>query len=173
MFCIRYPPFRDTKGDIQESSLIGFNDYIDNLEPIIIVMFTEEQKEAVFQKCRTINGMSPKLWRLDSSGAIIKKTSYGRDDDLYGWEIDHVIPRSILDKYNVPKDLQNDLTNLRAMNWNNNASKGDSYPSYEIVVTSEDDGNSNTFTVGSRTVNHKLQERLQSLFGDYINFDEL
>ena len=136
-------------------------------------MFTEEQKNAIFGKCRIIEGLDPKIWRLDSSGAIIRRTSYGRDDELYGWEIDHVIPLSIMEEYNVPEDKRNDMSNLRAMNWNNNASKGDSYPSYDIVVTSEDDGKSNTFIIGRKTVNAQLQERLKALYGQYINFEEL
>ena len=117
--------------------------------------------------------MDSKLWRLDPAGAIIKKTSYGRDDEMYGWEIDHVIPKAILEQYNVPKELQDNMTNMRAMNWNNNVSKGDSYPEYEIVVSSEDDGRSNTFTIGRKTVNAKLQERLKSLYEKYINFKDL
>lgn len=136
-------------------------------------MFSEELKEAVFEKCRIIEGMDAKMWRLDSSGAIIKKTSYGRDDELYGWEIDHVIPYSILEKYNVPEELRNDIANLRAMNWNNNVSKGDSYPKYKIVVTSEDEGKSNTFVDGSKTVNHLLQEQLKVLYKEYIDFNAL
>ena len=127
----------------------------------------------IFQKCRTIEGLDPKMWRLDSSGAIIKKTSYGRDDELYGWEIDHVIPVSILEKYHVPEELGNDMLNLRAMNWNNNVSKGNSYPKYEIVITSEDDGKSNTYVVGKKTVNKWLQEKLRALYNGYINFEVL
>ena len=136
-------------------------------------MFTEEQKDLVFSRCRVIDGMNPNMWRLDSSGAIIRRISYGRDDELYGWEIDHVIPISILEKYSVPKSLWDNSTNLRAMNWNNNVSKGDSYPHYEIVVTSNDDGRSNTFMIGSKTVNMRLQDKLKSLYGEFINFEEL
>ena len=136
-------------------------------------MYTEEQKDEIFQKCRTIEGMNSKMWRLDASGAIIRRTSYGRDDELYGWEIDHVIPVAILDKYKVPEGLQNNSTNLRALNWNNNVSKGDSYPGYDIVITSEDAGRSNTFVNDRRTVNSRLQEKLRALYADYVNFEEL
>lgn len=136
-------------------------------------MFTEEQKEATFQKCKKIEGLNPNIWRIDASGAIIRKTSYGRDDELYGWEIDHVVPLALLRKYNVPETLWDDDVNLRALNWNNNVSKDDSYPTYSIVVTSNDDGISNTFTIGNRTVNCELQDRLRSLYGNYIDFDNL
>lgn len=136
-------------------------------------MYTEEEKDRIFQKCRAISGMDSRQWRIDSSGAIIRRTSYGRDDELYGWEIDHVVPIAILEKYHVPTELQNNETNLRALNWNNNVSKGDSYPKYNIVITSEDDGRSNTYTESKKTVNSGLQERLRALYADYINFDEL
>lgn len=136
-------------------------------------MYTDEQKDRIFQKCRTIEGMNPMMWRLDASGAIIKRTSYGRDDELYGWEIDHVLPVAILEKYDVPEELQNNDINLRALNWNNNVSKEDSYPGYDIVVTSNDDGRSNTFTMGRKTVNEPLQMKLRELFKDYVDFKKL
>lgn len=136
-------------------------------------MVTNEQKLRAFSRCRPVPGLSPDIWRMDAAGAIIKKLSYGEDDELYGWEIDHIIPRALLEKHGVPDQLIDHDDNLRAMNWNNNRSKSDDYPSYEIVVTSAEDGSSNIFTDDRRTVNESRQQRLRELYKNYFNEGEL
>jgi hypothetical protein len=136
-------------------------------------MITEKTRQDIFDKCRKVPGLSEDTWRLDAADAIIKRTSYGCADELYGWEIDHVVPRSLLEEHKVPEDLIDDEQNLRAMNWNNNRSKSDSYPSYKIVVTSSDDGSSNIFIDGNKTVNKSRQQKLRELYKDYFNEGEL
>lgn len=136
-------------------------------------MITEKTRQEIFDKCRKVPGLSEDVWRMDAADAIIKRTSYGCDDELYGWEIDHVVPRSLLETHKVPEDLIDDEQNLRAINWNNNRSKSDSYPSYKIVVTSLDDGSSNIFIEGNKTVNKSRQQKLRELYKDYFNEGEL
>lgn len=136
-------------------------------------MITEKTRQEIFDKCRKVPGLPEDIWRMDAADAIIKRTSYGCDDELYGWEIDHVIPRSLLEEHKVPEDLIDDEQNLRAMNWNNNRSKSDSYPFYKIVVTSSDDGSSNIFIEGNKTVNKSRQQKLRELYKDYFKEGEL
>ena len=55
--------------------------------------FTEEELDAMFRKVRHINGCDQDEWYIDASGAIIKRSSHGRTDELYGWEVDHMFRR--------------------------------------------------------------------------------
>ncbi len=52
---------------------------------------------------------------------------YGVTDSLYGWEIDHVVPKSI--------GGSDDLNNLQPLQWQNNRHKGDDYPEWSCLVT--------------------------------------
>jgi len=54
-------------------------------------------------------------YRLDECGALIKFEDYGQRNSIYGWEIDHITPKS-----KGGKDI---LSNYRALHWNNNASR--------------------------------------------------
>ena len=66
----------------------------------------------------------------------------------------------------MPEDLINAPANLRAMNWQNNVSKGSDYPRYSTVVKAK--GNVNVATKGSRIVNAAKQEELQELYKTYL-----
>ena len=54
--------------------------------------FTEEELDRMFSKAMLIDGCDQDEWRLDASGAIIRRSSRGRTDRLYGWEVDHIVP---------------------------------------------------------------------------------
>ena len=53
----------------------------------------------------------------DVCGAWIDKAAYGQRGSNYGWEIDHIIPRS--------RGGTNAIANLRPLHWKNNDAKGD------------------------------------------------
>ena len=116
--------------------------------------FTEQELNAMFSKASKIDGLDPDEWRRDASGAIIKRSSYGRDDELYGWEVDHIVPQSLLEDNDVPDDLIDDDKNLRPLNWNNNKSKGDNYPNYWIVVEADELQESNVLVNKTKTINN-------------------
>lgn len=117
-------------------------------------MFTEEVIEAVWQKATKIDDYDPNRFRKDCCGAWIIRNAYGNENSIYGWEIDHVYPQS--------KGGQDDIDNLRAMQWENNRSKGDDFPSYSAKVKAS--GNENVYEESSRCVNEDLQVLLRNLY---------
>lgn len=116
--------------------------------------FSKDVIKAVWENARAIDGYNPSLFRQDPCGAWIVFNKYGLRDNAYGWEIDHVYPVALGGDENIQ--------NLRAMHWKNNASKADDYPSYISRVTSE--GNHNKECYDSRTVNLSLREKLQNIY---------
>ena len=56
--------------------------------------FTEAEIDAVWNKAKIVPNNNPDVFRQDSAGAWIKRDSYGDTDSEYGWEIDHIKPRS-------------------------------------------------------------------------------
>ena len=117
-------------------------------------MFNEKTIEQVWELARTVEGFNPDMVRKDACGAWIMKNQYGNRDSIYGWEIDHVYPLSM--------GGTDDIINLRAMQWDNNLSKGDDYPVYKSKVQSE--GNKNIYIEEQYTVNDNLQEKLRQLY---------
>lgn len=107
----------------------------------------------VWEKGTVVKGVNKDLFRMDACGAWIKKDLYGIDN-LYGWEIDHIYPQS--------KGGKDDIENLRPLQHQNNASKGDDYPSYMAVVIS--DGNRNIETNQQFTVNEDVQKAIKKLY---------
>lgn len=70
--------------------------------------------EQVWRRALIVPGVNAAEWRKDDCGAWISRGQYGNRQSLYGWEVDHVYPGG-----------GDNLPNLRALQWQNNASKGD------------------------------------------------
>ncbi len=115
--------------------------------------FSNEQKEAVWKKGTSVDGYDKDKYRKDACGAWITRDKYGKEE-LYGWEIDHVYPEA--------KGGDDSLVNLRPMQWENNRSKDDNYPSYESEVKSS--GKKNIYEKDNWTVNKSLREKLKKLY---------
>ncbi len=115
-------------------------------------MFDENIIQQVWNKGIIQNGYDSDIARKDACGAWMLRGQYGNTDSLFGWEIDHVLPKT--------KGGTDDLINLRPMQWQNNRSKGDDYPSYTASVKSN--GNENELIEGQFTVNEALQRQLST-----------
>ena len=76
--------------------------------------FTNDEIQAVWNKASIDLNNDPNLWRKDQCGAWIGRDFYGNRDSQYGWEIDHINP--------IGGDS---LSNLRPLQWENNANKSD------------------------------------------------
>ena len=129
---------------------------------------SEKEKDRIFRKARKIEGLDADEWRMDACDAIIHRSSYGRDDEFFGWEVDHIVPKSLLEENDVPQVLIDDFRNLRPLNWRNNLSKGNDYPKYTADIKSEDGGESNVIRSSSRTVNKAKQKELRELYAQYL-----
>jgi len=79
--------------------------------------FEESTIDAVWQKGTLDPGF--KTFCKDVYGASMLRSNYGKQEP-WGWEIDHIKP--------VSKGGSDDLSNMRPLQWENNRTKGDSYP---------------------------------------------
>ena len=79
------------------------------------VRHTDEQerfKLAVWSKGRAIPNYDSDVWRHDDFGKVMRHLDYGNRDSEFGWEFDHITPRS--------EGGVDNLSNLRPLNWNAN-----------------------------------------------------
>lgn len=125
----------------------------------------ETKKIKIWNKARVIEGYDPDKYRQDACGAWIAFDEYQNRNSTYGWEIDHIFPKSKLLDANVLLEEIDNFSNLRPLNWKNNLSKGDDYPSYRAVCIAE--GNINIEVEKELIVNQEIQETIKELFKDY------
>lgn len=116
--------------------------------------YTEEQKVLAWRAAQEVEGYNPGRYRKDACGAWIAWDKYGNLDNIFGWQIDHIFPKS--------RGGDEKPINLRALHYKNNLSKGDDYPSYYGEVTS--DGNTNKIERQVFTVNHEKQAQLKKIY---------
>ena len=103
------------------------------------------------------------LVRKDACGAYIKFDKFGDRDSIFGWEIDHIYPASLLQE-RVPQALIDNIQNLRPLNWKNNLSKGSNYPFYTAVMVADDEAATNKEVEVGKVVNESVREALNKLF---------
>jgi hypothetical protein len=90
--------------------------------------FDENMTQKVWEKGKVVAGQNPDSWRKDECSAWIGRTFYGNRNSKYGWEIDHIDP-----------DGPDALPNLRPLQWENNAGRGNG--PLKPVVTAQDTDN--------------------------------
>lgn len=116
--------------------------------------YGEDLIKSVWEKGLVQQGFDPNVARKDACGAWILRNQYGNTDSNYGWEIDHVYPR-VLGGTTIE-------INLRPMQWQNNRSKGDDYPTYMACMKAVDNENQKIET--QYTVNESLRRQLAKLY---------
>lgn len=122
----------------------------------------EDIKEIAWKGARIVENHDPNTERLDACGAWIHYDDFENYESDFGWDIDHVYPLSKLRLLKVSRNLWNDVTNIRAMNWKNNQSKGNAYPTYTTKVQSK--GDINIESEKTFYVEESLQYSLRCLF---------
>jgi len=60
---------------------------------VILRLLEREKVEQVWRKGMVTVFGDPGLVRLDELGNIIQRDKYGDRKSLFGWEIDHIVPR--------------------------------------------------------------------------------
>ena len=122
----------------------------------------DEIRFKVWEKAFRVEGFDSDKYRKDPCGAWIIFDEYANTDSIYGWEIDHIYPQSLLEEKKIALEKIDNISNLRAMQWENNKAKGNTYPIYQSVVSSED--NKNVYREKSFTVNAEIQDALHKLY---------
>jgi 5-methylcytosine-specific restriction endonuclease McrA len=73
-------------------------------------------RQIAWGSAKIIPGYDQAQWRWDDYGSVMKWSEYGNRDSEFGWEIDHRVPSAA--------GGSDAFSNLRALNWRNNASLG-------------------------------------------------
>lgn len=79
--------------------------------------YSESTVQAVWEKGFKDSQNDSSVWRKDQCGAWIGRNHYGDRNNQYGWEIDHITPEA--------DGGGDELSNLRPLQWKNNASRQD------------------------------------------------
>ncbi len=82
--------------------------------------FTNEEQQRVWEKGQILDGYDENKVRSDLCGAIIHKEDFANTSSHYGWEIDHIKP--------VSEGGGDEIENLQPLQWRNNRSKGNDFP---------------------------------------------
>ncbi len=77
--------------------------------------YSSDIVQKVWEKGSVVSNNDPNVWRQDQCKAWIGRQHYGNRQSQYGWEIDHIKPES--------EGGGEELSNLRPLQWQNNASK--------------------------------------------------
>ena len=94
---------------------------------------TDKQISLIWKKGIKVDGFDPSSFRKDACGAWIKRDEYGNHSSQYGWDVDHVYPKVL--------GGDDDIFNLRPLQWQNNLSKGDDFPYYFSAVSAQERNN--------------------------------
>ncbi len=90
--------------------------------------FSDEKVQKVWEKGLIPISEHKDSWRWDECKAWIKRDKYGDINSIYGWEIDHIVPKS--------QGGSDSISNLRPLQWENNRTRADGKSPY-CAVTSD------------------------------------
>ncbi len=86
--------------------------------------FSDEDIQKVWEKGSVVPNYDANVWRKDQCGAWMHRSSHGNRQSQYGWEIDHIDPNG-----------GDNLSNLRPLQWVNNAEKSDGRLSCPVTAS--------------------------------------
>lgn len=92
--------------------------------------YPEEVIQEVWEKGHTVQNNDSKKWRKDDCEAWIHRLAYGDRNSQYGWEIDHITPE--------PKGGTDDPSNLRPLQWQNNAARQEGNEDRAVTASGKD-----------------------------------
>ena len=110
--------------------------------------------DKIWNKASVIEGLDPNVFRKDPCGGAMMKNKYDDITSPFGWTIDHIYPRS--------KGGDDNEINLRAMQWQNDSSKGHDFPLYNSAVVF--DSIENVPSVREFRVNAKKLAELSKIY---------
>lgn len=116
--------------------------------------FALEMVESIWKRDAEMEGLDSNLFRKDACGAVMARSQYGMRDSNFGWEIDHVYP--------IAMGGDDNIENLRAMQWENVESKGSDFPVYKSAVSFK--GFENVEDVRNKKVNSTLVKGLMQIY---------
>ncbi len=126
-------------------------------------------KDIAWNAANKIEGKDPAKWRLDACGALINYDCYDKQGFMFSWEIDHIFPKSVLEKAGVPNDMIDHPTNIRALSSKNNKTKSDNYPWHKKAYVRE--GNDNVEIIDDNIfscIRVSKQKEIKELYKNYI-----
>lgn len=78
--------------------------------------YTQEELKQIWSKGNQASPMNnDNTWRKDIYGSLMKWEDYGNRSSLYGWEVDHIIPRA--------EGGPHIMSNWQPLQWQNNLEK--------------------------------------------------
>lgn len=77
----------------------------------------KERLDVIWNKGQVVKGYNEKCYRKDACGAWMIREKYGDRTSPFGWEIDHIYPKSKLSESTSDVSLIDDVKNLRPLNW--------------------------------------------------------
>lgn len=95
--------------------------------------FGKEIIQQVWEKAKIDPNNDPNIFRKDYAGAWIRRMDYGIENAKYGWVIDHLRP--------CDKGGTDNLKNLLPLHWKNKKQKGQDFPEWKTIITSENNQN--------------------------------
>ena len=95
--------------------------------------WNKDTVQKVWEKATKVEGVDSNLWRKDIAGAWISRKYYNNDYSEYGWEIDRIKPMTGRGTQYSSKET----VNLQPLQWQNEKSKADNYPSFSTAMTGE------------------------------------
>lgn len=117
-------------------------------------MIDNEILDSIWKKATVVPGYSPSILRLDACGAWIMLSEYGNESSPFGWVVDHIFP--------IILGGDDQVDNLRPMQWENCLAKGNDYPYYKSVIVAN--GNENIRRERQLVVKKTTQEKLSILY---------